>query len=80
MKADPELPTKFAKAVLNELALIRAELISQRKLLVELLSRNSKEPRRKIKHRLYQDRLRGPFEIAPALKLKVGFEAMDESP
>jgi hypothetical protein len=72
MKTDPELPEKFATSVLKELALLRAEMISQRSLLIELLSRISHERRRKIKDRLYDKRIDAAFRIAPTLRKRVG--------
>jgi len=72
MKRDPELAEKFANVVLEELAALRGELISHRALLIELLSRTSKEPRRKIKDRLYGRRLRGPMSLARELKERAG--------
>jgi hypothetical protein len=72
MKMDPELPEKFATSVLEELALLHAELISQRSLLIELLSRTSKERRRRIKDRLYDKRIAASFRIAPELRKRAG--------
>lgn len=72
MKADPELPLKFANVVLEELASIRSELVSQRTALIEILSRTTKERRRTIKDRLYDKRLHGPMDRAPALKARIG--------
>jgi hypothetical protein len=77
---DPELAIKFANTVLEELALLRAELMSQRKLITELLSLTTKEPRRSIRQRLYRDRLKGPFDIARALKERVGLPEPKEWP
>lgn len=74
MKNDPELPERFAVSVLEELALLRAEMISQRSLLIELLSNVTKEQRRKIKHRLYDKRNAAAFSIAPALRQRVGLK------
>ena len=59
MKPDPKLPVRFARNVLTELALIRGELFAQRKLLIELTSHITKEPRREIKERTYRRSLRG---------------------
>ena len=77
MKPDPELPVRFADTVLEELATIRAELFAQRKLLIELLSRVSKERRRKIKDRLYDERTKTFYTIARDLKRKVWLEEPD---
>jgi len=77
MKPDPELPFRFANVVLEELAILRAEMISQRSLLIELLSRTSKERRRKIKDRLYDKRNAGPFRMARELKRRVGLKDAD---
>ncbi len=74
MNKDPELPEKFATAVLEQIALLRAEMISQRSLLIELLSRTSHERRRKIKDRLYDKRMDAAFRIAPSLRKHVGLK------
>jgi hypothetical protein len=71
MKPDPDLPIRFANTILEELAQIRAELLSQRKLLIEISSRQSKEPRRKIKDRAYDDR-KSFFSILREAKKQVG--------
>lgn len=78
MKPDPELPYRFANAVLEELALIRGELIAQRKLLIELASCVSKERRRTIKDRTYDRRLTG-LDIAKKLKGRVKLPAPEET-
>jgi len=74
MKTDPELPEKFATSVLEQLALLRGEMISQRSLLIELLSRTSHERRRKIKDRLYDKRVDATLRIAPSLRKHVGLK------
>jgi hypothetical protein len=74
MNRDPDLPVKFANGVLEELAILRGELVSQRSLLIELLSRTTREPRRRIKDRLYDKRLVGPVHIARELKQRVGLK------
>lgn len=68
MKRQPAWNVKFVTTLLEEISILRGELISQRKLLIELLSIVSKEPRRKIKERAYQNRLVGPFGIARNIK------------
>ena len=72
MKKYPEVQGKFATAVLEELALLRAEMISQRSLLIELLSRITKERRRQIKDRLYDKRITASFRIAPMIRKTSG--------
>jgi hypothetical protein len=74
MKTDPELPEKFAISVLEQLALLRAEMVAQRSLLIELLSRTTHERRRKIKERLYDKRMATAFRIAPGLRKHVGLK------
>lgn len=77
MKPDPELPIKFANAVLEQLAFIRTELITQRKLLIALSSHNTHERRRDIKGRL-RDQRRNAHDIAAELKREVGLIPDDE--
>ena len=77
MPADPRVARAFAETVLEELARIRAEQVAQRKLLVELLSRISKERRRKIRDRTYDVRVKGRV-IAIDLKRQVGLLPMPD--
>jgi hypothetical protein len=74
MKPDPELPEKFATSLIEQIALLRAEMIAQRSLLIELLSRTSHERRRKIKERLYDKRMAAAFRIAPSLRKHIGLK------
>jgi hypothetical protein len=74
MNADSELPEKFATSILEQFALLRAEMVAQRSLLIELLSRTSHERRRKIKERLYHKRIAAAFRIAPCLRKDVGLK------
>ena len=74
MKTDSELPEKFATSVLEQLALLRGEMVAQRSLLIELLSRTTHERRRKIKDRLYDKRNAAAFRIAPSLRKHVGLK------
>jgi hypothetical protein len=74
MKKDPEIGEKFAVAIIEQLALLRAELICQRALLIELVSRASHERRRTIKERVYDKRMAAAFRIAPSLRKKVGLK------
>jgi hypothetical protein len=74
MKEDPMLGTRFAHVVLEELAMLRAELVCQRSIHIELLSRLSRESRRKIKLRLYLKNNLAPHLIAKDLKARVGLE------
>lgn len=61
--------------MLNELAEIRAEQRSHRKLLVEILSVITKEPRRKIKDRAFWNRVEG--NRSHTLKRRVGLTHYD---
>jgi hypothetical protein len=74
MKTDPELPEKFATSLLEQIALLRAEMVAQRSLLIELLSRTTHERRRTIKERLYDKRMAVAFRIAPSLRRHVGLK------
>lgn len=80
MKREPAWNVKFVNTLLEEISILRGELISQRKLLIELLSIVSKEPRRKIKERAYQNRLVGPFRIAKDTKKHLGLIKDPEQP
>ena len=80
MKREPAWNVKFVTTLLEEISILRGELISQRKLLIELLSIVSKEPRRKIKERAYQNRLVGPFGIAKDVKKHLGLIEDKEQP
>lgn len=77
MNRDPELAIKFANTMLEELAAIRGELISQRKLLIDLSSKVTHERRRKVKNRAYGTRLR-TIDIARELKQRAGLTVKDE--
>jgi hypothetical protein len=68
------LAVRFAHVVLEELAMLRAELVCQRSIHIELLSRLSRESRRKIKHRLFLKNELAPHRIAKELKQRVGLE------
>jgi len=74
MKPDPELPEKFATSLIEQIALLRAEVIAQRSLLIELLSLTSHERRRKIKDRLYDKRMKVVFRLAPSLRKHIGLK------
>lgn len=71
MPRDPDIGRRFANTVLEELARLRCEQVSQRKLIVELLSVITKERRRKIKDRAFERREHWRI-VADELKEDVG--------